>query len=152
MGGSSCTMSEFAEKDKTSWIRPHKLEYRDDLRVTQLSLIDKFGNNLELRYKNMVLWGVTYRHFWITDGVWILEWGAGDDILNSTIKIRSNVGDREGKDITIEARFEKTMLRKGCQNFVAPSIIPLPFATVNMRHGMSMLVPGSLFKWLVKEF
>ena len=109
MGGSSSSMSEFVEKEKTSWIRPHKLEYRDDLRRTQVALIEKFGNKLELRYKNMVLCGVTYRHFWITDGAWVLEWGAGDDILNSTIKIHSNIADREGKDITIEARFEKTI-------------------------------------------
>ena len=104
MGNIFSTVSDLVEKEKTSWVRPHKLEYRQDLRNEQLELIPKFGQKLEIRFRECRLYGVTYKHYWITDGTWILEWGGGD-VLRPNILVHCNSANRFG---TIEKRFDKT--------------------------------------------
>ena len=98
------SMSELAEKEKESWVLPHTLDIEYDLRDEQLKLIENFGSRLQLRYQEREMFGVKYRHFWITDERWILEWGGGD-ILRPKILVHCNDPHRSG---VIEARFQKT--------------------------------------------
>ena len=73
-------VSKIVECEKTSWIKPHKLEYSQKLRDTQLALIDKFGRNLKLCHieRDYNGWGLLkYQHWFVTDGTWRLNLEVG---------------------------------------------------------------------------
>ena len=86
MGANASTL---LDAEKTSWVVPHKLNYDEELRKSQLALRAHFKTKLEMRHDTRKIFGFEYEHFWITDGTWILEFGGGD-IRNNKVIIHCN--------------------------------------------------------------
>ena len=115
MGQGAC---KIVDCEKTSWIKPHTLEYSQKLRDTQLALINKFGRDLQLCHfeRDYNGWGLLqYQHWFVTDGTWTIEFGGGE-IENANVQIHSN---RLPTGYFIEKRFEMTLevkerMRKVC--------------------------------------
>ena len=71
---------------------------------SQVPLIDNFGSTLKLCYKNEALYGFEYQHWFVTDGIWTIEFGGGD-VTNCNVIVHSNP---KGK-FTIDEEFKMTM-------------------------------------------
>ena len=80
-----------------------------------MDLLPKFGENLQLRYKDRVILGYQYQHFWVTDGTWSIEFGGGE-LLDNTVLVHSN--PMKGSSVT-DSKFKRTAevmerIRKVC--------------------------------------
>ena len=93
------------DDERASWSQTHKLNYIQSLREEQLKLVSKFKKDLELRYRICHLYGIQYRHFWVTDGTWTIEFGGGSTGANNKIQVHSNMDDGFS---TTEVRFTMT--------------------------------------------
>ena len=88
MGGSQA--SKLLDAEKTTWVKPHKLNYIPHLRREQLPLIEKFGQNLKLCYDEGIICGLEYRHYFVTDGTWVIEFGSGE-LQSTSINVHCNL-------------------------------------------------------------
>ena len=98
-------VSQLVENEKLSWVTPHEMAPIDATvaKEQQKLLTDHFkmGSKLQLMYRKQVLFGVEYQHYWISCGIWIIEFGGGDVLSANAIKVHCEQ-TREG---TIEAKF-----------------------------------------------
>jgi len=66
-----------AERD--SWDAQHALTFTEELRQEQITCLHSFKDNLFLCSMERSVHGITYKHFYVTDKTWIIEYGLGDD-------------------------------------------------------------------------
>ena len=77
-------------------------------RDEQLKLIDKFKEDLKLNSALCKTKNFEFRHYWITDGTYIMEFGSiNDDSYDSVLKIYENQFENNFDSVT-EERFKKT--------------------------------------------
>merc|ERR1711988_824803 len=83
-------VSKLVDLEKTSWVKPHKLDVEPDAGKEYRALVEeKFQKDLKICYKNCSNYGVKYQHWWITDGTWIIEFGFGE-IFNNKVVVHRN--------------------------------------------------------------
>ena len=78
--------NELVDAEKTSWVRPHSLDYDPNLRRELLPEVEKFGAELSICFADRTICGYKYQHWWITDGTRTLEFGGGQ-VLDNTVNI-----------------------------------------------------------------
>ena len=105
MGNVFSSSRSLVNAEKTSWTQPHGLGYMQSLREEQIKLLSKFGEDLKLCYDDRCVMKAkySYQHWWITDGVWILEFG-GDDISDINLLIHCN----PRKNYFVDSKFKRT--------------------------------------------
>ena len=90
MGGILSQTSQLVDQEKTSWVKPHKLEVEPILAQHYRALVkEKFKKDLSICYVNREIYGVEYQHWFVTDGTWTIEFGSGD-ISNNKVVVHSN--------------------------------------------------------------
>ena len=97
------SISQLVDIEKTSWVKPHSLEYDLALQKEQKGLLRNFEKNLALCYVNNSVFGMEYQHWFVTDGKWVIEFGGGD-ITNNTVMVHCN----PKSDYLISERFNLT--------------------------------------------
>jgi len=81
--------SQLIEAEKVSWVLPHSLQKNDNLAQEQLPLLDNFGNILYLCYKDNKVCKQKYRHYFVTDRRWTIEF-RGENQQNATVQVHMN--------------------------------------------------------------
>ena len=83
-------LSEEWNREKETWIVPHRLNVRADLRQEQVALLHNFGPTLKLCFKNQSKNGVSYQHWWVADKNtnWVIEFGGGE-VWDCTVLVHS---------------------------------------------------------------
>ena len=92
------TTSKLVEAERVSWVLDHDLGINQDLAQSQIPLLSKFGAQLYLCCQDNKLYGYEYRHWFVTDRRWTIEFGGGD-IQNNTVIVHNNP-----KGILMEAK------------------------------------------------
>jgi len=104
MGNVFGHLSSIWDQEKTSWAVPHKLVCEPALQKEQKKLIKNFGAELKLCYIERKMLGILdYGHWFVTDGLWTIEFGGGD-VLNNKVIVHCNP---KGK-YTIDCKFPNT--------------------------------------------
>ena len=75
--------------EEVNWVKPHELIYNQELRKQQLKLLPNFGKKLKLCFIENVLYGVKYKHWYVTDGTYVIEFGGGE-LSDATIIVHCN--------------------------------------------------------------
>ena len=89
MGNLFSSVNSLVEAERVSWVQPHELRQNQGLAQSQLPLLDKFGPTLYLCYKHNKLYNQQYQHWFVTDGIWTIEFGGGE-IQNATVLVHNN--------------------------------------------------------------
>jgi len=92
----------FIENEKKTWVN-HKLQCDPEIRKVQLDLLGHFGETLRLGSRQEKFYTLSYWHFFITDGTWVIEFGGGD-LASAGVNVHSN----PIQDFKEEAKFAKT--------------------------------------------
>jgi hypothetical protein len=76
--GANFSQSSMYSLEQQCWIKDHSLQYDNYLKESQRQLLQNFGKKLNLCYQDKTIIGnTTYKHFFITDGKWVIEFGDG---------------------------------------------------------------------------
>ena len=73
MGNLFSSLSPMVREEQKSWKLPHELiRNQEDVKI-QIPLLSNFGPTLSLCYQDHSKYGITYQHWFITDGTWTIE-------------------------------------------------------------------------------
>jgi len=92
------------EAEQSSWAVPHQLVREPALQTEQKKLIKNFGAELKLCYISRKMLGLKYQHWFVTDGVWTIEFGGGD-VFNNKVIVHCNPPPEQ---YTIDCKFSNT--------------------------------------------
>ena len=83
------TITELIKAEKKSWVLPHDLNIDDAVNREQDSKINKFGETLFLCHEDMYLFAKIYRHWFVTDRRWTIEFGRGE-LQHATVYVHND--------------------------------------------------------------
>ena len=107
---------ELVNAERQKWAYPHSLNYDPELRAQHLQLLNNFGFNLRLCYQECYSGSITYQHWFVTDGTWIIEFG-GEELLYNAVIVHSN----PRRSFIIDSHFQMTPEVKLRMNMVCGS-------------------------------
>ena len=81
--------SRLIECEKRSWIKNHTLDINPAQAKEQQKLLPCFGSKLYLCFKEETIIGFVYKHWFVTDGSWYIEFGEGE-LLSCTVIVHPN--------------------------------------------------------------
>lgn len=113
MGGQE---SKLVEEEKVKWATRHSLEIDQQLKQTQLPLVQLFGNRLYMFQMRESYMGIIYMHFYVTDNTWTIEFSGSEfsvQIHNSPKKPGAQLVKETVKTSAIVERMEKVCGARG---------------------------------------
>mmetsp|Transcript_75868 Transcript_75868/g.234881 ORF Transcript_75868/g.234881 Transcript_75868/m.234881 type:complete len:436 (-) Transcript_75868:196-1503(-) len=108
MGGGN-SQPQLCREETNNLKAPHELQINRELRGQQRPLVERFGSTLSLSWVWRAFCGDKVKHYFITDGLWTMEFGDGSSTKGS-LRIYSSTSP-EGKIVLKE--FELTSEVKG---------------------------------------
>ena len=73
MGNLFSSVSPMVKAERASWSFPHELQRNQEDVLAQIPLLANFGKTLSLCYQDHFMYGITYQHWFVTDGTWTIE-------------------------------------------------------------------------------
>jgi GTP-binding protein EngB required for normal cell division len=75
--------------ERGNWQNGHSLHINETLAQEQKHLLGRFGRSLLLGSRRSSAFGVKYWHWFITDGLWVMEFGGGE-LQNAAVHVHCN--------------------------------------------------------------
>ena len=90
--------------ESDNWIHDHKIILDQSLQSSYSSLIAKFGPKLLLCYQERGTAPFKYRHYYVTDQTYVIEFGSGGNVTNNKVTVHC-IPKENG---IVEATFQNT--------------------------------------------
>uniref|UniRef100_A0A7S4QBB8 AIG1-type G domain-containing protein n=1 Tax=Alexandrium monilatum TaxID=311494 RepID=A0A7S4QBB8_9DINO len=141
MGSST---SVVVEEEKATWKKPHNLEVDEDLQEKQRPFIADFGKDLTLCWLAHTLQGKRVRHYFVTDGTLMMEFGDGRKVTGS-VEVKPLSYKAGSYEVEKEFQFTKEVRQRmevvcGSQNH--------SFCLRNSEHMCKYIITGS---WVSRQ-